>query len=187
MSQDLIFRLAGNVVGGLLFLAIAYAVARALQKRRKSEDLPKFPIVVGIAVALIAVVPAVNRTLGAAQDAKRVDAMIVRQPANGLTDADITPEYAQELKAYLLENIQANMPTDAGKITGGAAGVMVVNGRRILVNRFALNGQESMVSIAGLVGREMVRVTCSTGGPRIDYRSPECASAIRQGLHVELP
>lgn len=187
MSPELFARLAGNIVGGLLFLAIGYAVARAMQRRRKSESLPKWPIAIGALVALVAVLPAVNRTFVAAEEANATEVKVVRQPANGVTDADITPEYAKEIEAYLLEGIRANMPVDAGEITTGNSSVMVVDGRRIAVNRFAVNGEEAIVSILGIKSGEIVRVTCFTGGGRVDYRVPECASMVRQSLGVELP
>ena len=184
MSPELFSRLVGNAIVGLIFLAIGYAIARAIQKRRNSQVLPKAPIVVAAILALIGVITAVNR---AAQEANRIEVRVVRQPANELTDAAITAEYAEGTKAYLLDNMRANVPADAGQITAGTAGVMIVDGRSIAVHHFAVNGEETIVSILGISGGELVRVTCFTGGGRVDYRAPECATAVHQALGVDLP
>lgn len=187
VSEELFTRLFGNAVGGLLLLAIGYAIARGIQRRRKSEVLPKSPIVVAAIVALIAFGTAANRSLVSARDAEKTDAMVVRQPANGLTDAAITAEYAEEIKSYLLTNLRANAPADTGEITAGTAGVMIVDGRRIAVHHFAVNGDESIVLITGVGDGELVRVTCFVGSGNVDYRSPECASTVRKSLGLKLP
>jgi len=184
MAPELFSRLVGSAIGGLIFLAIGYAIARAIQKRRNIQVLPKAPLVIAAILALIGVITAANRSV---QEANRIEVKVVRQPSDELTDGAITAEYAEEIKAYLLDNMRANMPADAGEITAGTAGVMIVDGRPIAVHHFAVNGEETIVSILGISGGDLVRVTCFTGGGRVNYRAPECATAVHQALGVDLP
>lgn len=179
-------RLVGNIVGGLLFLGVGYAIALFLQRRRGSQTLPKTPIVIGALLAAASATLTVTKTVTRQQKAEATEPMVVRQAVGDLTDADITPEYAAEVRDYIVTNMAPEMP-EGVTVSGRTANVRIIGGRRIGVSRIAVNGDENFVTIFGIVGGEFVRVTCGVTRGRADYRSPECVTAVRQSLGVELP
>jgi hypothetical protein len=158
-----------------------------MQRRRGHAKLPKTPLVIGAIAAAIAIGGAVSRTVTASGLLEAPpEPMVVRQPANGLTEADITPEYAAEIRDYLVEGTRANLPADAGLVSGRSATVMAVGEKRIGVVRIDA-GEGQIISIFGLRDKDVVRGTCVSLDGEADYRAPSCATAVQKSLGVELP
>jgi hypothetical protein len=180
--------MVGNIAGGVLCIGIAYAVARWMQRRGGHAKLPKTPIVIGVILAVIGVSGSLSRTLSASGILEEpIEPMVVRQPADGITEADITPVYAAELRDHLVERLRANLPAEAQMVAESSANIVAVGEKRIGVIRLGTAGEEGLVSVFGLQGGDLVRVTCAGSGAAADYRSPPCAAAIRNALGVELP
>ena len=148
--------------------------------------MPRWPLIIGGLVALLSITASVTRTIYAYYQTAPLKPMIMRQPAQGLTDADITPKYAEEVRESLISQTNAKIPEGTGEVGGGSAAVMTVGDRRFGVVLMAANGIESVVTVFGIRGDELVRVTCIEEDVA-DYRTPECASAIRGALDVQLP
>lgn len=124
---------------------------------------------------------------------KRV--MIVRQDAQGVTEADLDAAGAQRFADYAAQRASHHATQYAAQqgweipenpVTGEGV-VIEADGRRLVVIRLKGDGLVIAVEVAGIDGAELVRVTCTNDG-QTDARltDPACIDQIERTFAVRI-
>lgn len=119
----------------------------------------------------------------------QIKTMVSRQDAQGVTEADLSPEFLKNIEAWTLEriNVNAKKHWDAAGVPEGernvsAESVYVSTGsHKLAIIRMRIGDVTPQATIFGIVGSEAVRVTCvdPTLG-NVTVTSGPCAEKIRE-------
>ena len=172
MSADLVFRLIGNLIP----LALGFGLASYLKQRKPGRKLPTWPILVGALISIPTFAINVLRPFAEQRTESKVQVMRVDEPANGMTSADMTPAFAQEAAKFLLEETKKRVP---GLEAQATSSVIEKGGKKLVVIRFSDGKVTRFISVIGISGDKIVRVTCGmTNSTNADVNSPECRNGL---------
>jgi len=176
----------GHFLGSLAPLAIGIAVSFWLRKRRGGDKLPGWPIIVGLVLTILSCTGA---TRSQAATAPKIRVVSYSEPANGLTEAKMTPEFLQALNDSWAESYRQSRP-DKAIDPGLSFAPHYVNypERRLAVVEMRLNQVAIGAAVFGLVGNNFTRVIClDRAGAAVDLRTGECGQKIREVFGVSIP
>lgn len=112
------------------------------------------------------------------------------QDADGLTEADLTPQYAQSFAAYAAarsaELAKQHTSEPMPPITGVGT-IITIDGKRLAVARTMAEGQVMSLTVLGIQGTSAVRVACvAMDETPPQLTSPQCRRAIEQAFGVSV-
>lgn len=114
--------------------------------------------------------------------------MTSEQDAEGVTEADLTPAYAQSFAAYTaarsaeLAKQHASEPLPA---LTSAGTIITIDGKRLALARTMAEGQVIALTILGIQGTSAIRVACvAMDDTPVQLTSPQCRQAIEQAYGV---
>ena len=121
--------------------------------------------------------------------------MVMRQDAQGVTEADLDAAGAQRFAAYAAQRASYHAAQYAAQqgweipenpVTGEGV-VIEADGRRLVVIRLKGDGLVIAVEVAGIDGAELVRVTCTNDG-QSDARltDPACLDQVERTFAVRI-
>ena len=132
-------------------------------------------------------------SVGAAQP--KVVAIITRQDAEGVTEADFSPDFLQNLGDWIEERTvanakkhwdAANVPEASRKLSNESVYVQA-GPHKLAVVRIRIGDTTPNATIAGIVGTEMVRVGCiDGGGESVLLTSGPCDDRIREAFGTSM-
>ena len=121
--------------------------------------------------------------------ATKIDTIISRQDAEGVQSRDFDSATADRMTAYMRERMAVKVG-EAGLAGVSFEPVVVeIDGTKLIVIRTRANGVASSITIAGVVGNELVRVGCFDRSGRTDVplTTGDCAHAVNDAFGVRLP
>lgn len=112
---------------------------------------------------------------------------VISEPSNGITEADLTPQFAKAMATHLVQKITAQMETaikqaaiaaPSPKIRADAA-VIKTQGKSLVVIELVNNEQSRAVEIIGISDKTMSRVQCGRKNlDEISLAAGPCAQKI---------
>lgn len=128
--------------------------------------------------------------------AEEMKVVASRQDSEGATQADLSPQFLSNLESYIVERTNV-LGAQAAKDQGGDARAAVVTSKgalyveegdkKLAVIRLETADGTPQVVVAGIVGTELVRVTCVRDRPgRIPLSYGPCHDKLREAFGVAL-
>lgn len=116
--------------------------------------------------------------------------MTSEQDAEGVTEADLTPAYAQSFAAYTAarsaELAKQHTSEPLPPLTS-AGTIITIDGKRLAVARTMAEGQVIALTVLGFQGTSAIRVACvATDETPVQLTSPQCRQAIEQAYGLSL-
>ena len=110
--------------------------------------------------------------------------MRVEKTVEGVTEGDLTPEFIQASASAMLDEMESKIPNF--KATPSTS-MIEKDGKKLGVIRLNVDGAIPWISVIGIVGKKIIRVTCANpDASGVDVRSRECAEALRADFGTEL-
>lgn len=110
------------------------------------------------------------------------------QDAEGVTDADLTPAYAQSFAAHTAARsaeLAKQHTSEPMPALTSAGTIITVDGKRLAVARTMAEGQVIALTVLGIQGTSAVRVACvAMDDTPVQLTSPQCRQAIEQAYSV---
>ncbi|MBA3576065.1 MAG: hypothetical protein H0W39_00410 [Sphingomonas sp.] len=156
------------IAGMILVIPVAQFLGRTTAERANASDAARNPAVPSFA---------------------ETEAIVSRQPSEGITEADFDQELLANLEAWTLERTAANaekywdaasVPQSLRQISGES--VLVERyGHRLAVVRIRTGNTTPTAMIAGIDGQELVRIVCvDRSGANVSIAAGPCDAKIRQ-------
>lgn len=173
-----------RVLGNLIPLLAGLVAAFVIQKRKGVTPLPKWPIIIGAVLSVPAVVLTMSKALAKSTLAP-VEVMTAKQSANGLAPNELSYPYVEQIGKFLAAEMKRQVP-DAPAISPQPS-IIEKDGAKLGVLRMERSGVTPIVSVLGIRGSELIRVTCAVPDNRtVDYRDPACATALKKNFGTVL-
>lgn len=183
MSETIAALIAQVIGAAILPILIGLAVAVYSKRKRNAARMPKGPLIIG---GIFAVLLATNSMLQQFAENSRVRVMRFEQPAPGATEADITPDYLQQVSEATLAHLRKVEPESP---TTTSTAIIEANGKRFGIIRFTTRGVTPVVAVLGLANGKLIKIICSRGDAfgdlgNVDIRSVECAQALKSDFGI---
>lgn len=164
-----------------LFLAIWWLI----RTWRKPNSRKSTRVLVGLLCLFLATLPL--NTIGRAVLRTKlapVQTMVIKQPVPGMRASDVTADYAAEVKAALVKEMNAKVSSLNVK---GSSSVLEKDGLRLGVVRLTSGGMTPFVTAFVIRNEQFVRVTCGVPDIRdVDVRAENCTNAMNANLGTSL-
>ncbi|MFM9976926.1 MAG: hypothetical protein ACKVOP_02615 [Sphingomonadaceae bacterium] len=173
-----------------------------------SMSAKQIAIMLGGMLVVVPVAGYLGRTMGEAQNlreapqqtansevATNVVAMVTRQDADGVTEADFTPEFLTNLGNWIQERTAANAKKhwdaagvpESDRTLSNESVYVQAGSHKLAVVRIRMGATTPNAVIAGVVGPEMVRVTClDSSGANVQLTSGPCDEKVREAFGTSM-
>ncbi|MDO7833613.1 hypothetical protein Q4610_01010 [Sphingobium sp. HBC34] len=163
VTKNLLLTLAGMVI----VIPLAKYVGRVSGEVANGSELPR-------------------KELASVSD---IQTLVSRQDAEGVTDADMSPEFLKNLEAWTLERVKlkakphwdaAGVPQEQRAVTAESVYVSTAS-HKLAVTRLRMGQTTPQAMIFGIVGTEAVRVLCmNSNGDDVPVASGPCDEKLRE-------